>query len=329
MEAARGPRAGIQSWAGYAIGLACLVWVFHDVAPGEVLAGFAGLRWDLVALAIVADIASYAVQGTRWTLLLRPIAPLSVVRATQAIYAGLFTNEVIPLRVGEVLRAFLASQWLKIPVSVVASSIAAERFLDGIWLALTAGLLVLVVPLPRYLVGAEEILAAVIFAGILVFLWILRRRACESGPAPRGGRLMQLLDQFASALRIMGGSRTFYAAGAASALLLVLQVLAFWLVMEAYGLRLSVARGAAVLLILHLGTMVPGPPSNAGTYQFFTVVGLTIFGVDKTAATGFSLVVFLLLTIPLWLLGLLAFGKAGLDPRHIRKEVMGIVRRQP
>jgi hypothetical protein len=55
-----------------------------------------------------------------------------------------------------------------------------------------------------------------------------------------------------------------------------------------------------------------------GTYQFFTVLGLTQFAVDKTTATGFSVVVFLILTVPLWVIGILAFGRAGLSLHQVR-----------
>jgi uncharacterized membrane protein YbhN (UPF0104 family) len=111
-----------------------------------------------------------------------------------------------------------------------------------------------------------------------------------------------------------------------SGFLLVLQILSFWLVMEAYGLSLSIWHGAAVFLIVHLGTMVPGAPSNIGTYQFFTVLGLMLFDTDKTVASGFSVVVFLILTIPLWIIGLFAFGRAGLSLRTVREEVASLAK---
>jgi glycosyltransferase 2 family protein len=97
--------------------------------------------------------------------------------------------------------------------------------------------------------------------------------------------------------------------------------------MRGYGLDLSVWHGFAVVLIVHVGTMLPGAPSNLGTYQFFTVVGLTQFGVDKTLAGGFSMVVFLILTIPLWALGFVAFGRSGLIWHQIRTQ-MGIDAKQ-
>ena len=94
--------------------------------------------------------------------------------------------------------------------------------------------------------------------------------------------------------------------------------------MQAYGLKLSFWHGAAVFLIVHIGTMIPGAPSNVGTYQFFTVVGLSLFGIEKTLATSFSVVVFLILTIPLWGIGLLAFSRLGMSLKKIRMEISSV-----
>jgi hypothetical protein len=137
-----------------------------------------------------------------------------------------------------------------------------------------------------------------------------------------------VIEQVAEALRSMGGARSIYGAAGLSGLLLAAQILSFWLVMTAYGLRLSLWHGAAVFLIVHLGTMVPGAPSNIGTYQFFTVLGLMLFDVDKTVASGFSVVVFLILTIPLWAIGLVAFGRAGLTLQAVREEAAKTTKRR-
>jgi hypothetical protein len=179
-------------------------------------------------------------------------------------------------------------------------------------------------------VDAEGALALVVFAAAALFVYLVVRKerqieavdaGAETARRPGwGGRLAGVVEHVAVALRSIGGAPSFYAATALSGLLLVLQVGSFWLVMEAYGMKLSMWHGAAVLLILHLGTMAPGAPSNVGTYQFFTVLGLMLFGVDKTVASGFSVVVFLILTIPLWIVGLMAFGRAGLHLGMVRDE---------
>jgi uncharacterized protein (TIRG00374 family) len=325
---------GAKIAASYALAAAALAWVFHDVDAAELLRVVAAIRWDWVAAAIVLDVASYVCQGWRWSLLLHPAGRISAWKATQAIYAGLFANEILPLRAGELLRIYLVRRWLGGSLSAVVSSVLVERFFDAVWLGVAAGVTVLFVPLPRYLLNAEEILAAIVFCATAVFVYLVVRRersapAGDFDPARGTGLLSGLtpvLCKLASGLRRIGRSRYLYGSFLLSGLLLLSQIAAFWLVMWAYDLRLSFWQGAAALLIVHLGTVVPGPPSNVGTYQFFVVAGLTLLGVEKTAAAGFSVVVFVVLTTPLWVLGLVAVGRAGLGWKGLRAESYTLVR---
>src|SRR3954467_15366693 len=86
------------------VSLGCLIWTLRDAKLGELRDDLATMNWWWVALAVIADIGVYAQHGLRWSLLLRPVFPLRFWRAVQAIYIGLFANEVLPFRAGEVLR---------------------------------------------------------------------------------------------------------------------------------------------------------------------------------------------------------------------------------
>jgi glycosyltransferase 2 family protein len=317
-DAAPPARAGGARWriaAGWLVAAVALAWVFHDVRLADLRSAARPLRWDLVALAVACDIASYACQGLRWSLLLRPVGRLPVTRTTQAIYIGLFTNEILPLRAGEVVRAFLAARRLGTGAGAVLPSMVVERLFDGVWTALAIGVTAIFVPLPPDLVKGEEVLGAAVAVGALVFLYLVINRA-------RHGEMHGRLGRLAAGIGAIGVTPGVAGAFIASGLVLLLQILAFWLVMRAAGLALSPWAGAAVLLVVHLGTALPNAPSNVGTYQFFTVVGLALFGVGKAVATGFSVIVFLILTIPLWLLGMLALGTTGMSLGRIRREAL-------
>lgn len=307
---------------GYAVAAVCLAWVFHDVRAGGIFKAVGNMQWKWVAVAVAFDVGGYFCQGKRWALLLRHCGPISARRATQAIYAGLFVNEILPLRAGEAVRSWLVAKWLKTSFTSVFSSLLVERFLDAIWLALAAGITVWLVPLPGYLVDAEGILTALVIAGAALFL-IAVLRGGRTGKETRSAGPRRHLGDLAAGIASIGRSRLLYASFGISALMLASQVASYWLVMRAYGLNLSPWHGAAVFLIVRLGTIIPAAPSNIGTYQFFTVAGLAIFGVDKTLATGFSIVVFLILTVPLWAIGIFAFARAGLSLGDVRAGKFG------
>ena len=316
---------------GYLFAGAGLLWVLHDINLAQLPGYLARINWRWVALAIVCDVAGYVCQGVRWQLLLQPLGrKFSWLRATQAVYAGLFINEILPLRVGELVRAWLVARWLSVSPASIIPSMVAERLLDAVCLLAGIGLLAVFMSLPQDLVLASHWIGVSVLVSascLIVFFIVCRRITRSEGIRGRldqwepGSALLSLIESLTEGLREIGLSRAFYFSLLISLLFLVLQGLAFWLVMLAYELPFSWQIGLAVFLIVHVGTIIPNAPANIGSYQFFCVVGLMLFGVDKTLATGFSLVVFILLTVPLLVIGLLALGQSGKTLQFIQQEV--------
>ncbi len=314
---------------GYVLAAAGLVWVFHDIQPGRLFADVSRIRWGLVVLGIACDVLSYVCGGVRWHLLLKPLGRVSILRTTQAIYAGLFINELLPMRIGEPSRAFLVSRWIPAPFVRVIPSMALERLFEGIWLATGIGLTAMLVPLPANLVRSADILGISVLVLTAVFVLFVFRTP-KTPPAPQEGRsrsrgwigsLRTAFRGLGKGFREIGLTPNTYLAFGVSLGLFTFQAFSFWLILVGYGIGMSLWVGAAVFLIVAFGTALPNAPANVGSYQFFCVLGLTLFGVDKTVATGFSVVVFILLTVPLLLLGALALGRSGTTLSSLRKDL--------
>jgi len=322
----------LRNWryaVGWLLAAAGLVWVLHDVHLSRLARQLAGIDWRLVALAMVCDVLSYLVQAVRWQLLLEPVGKINLLQAMQAIYAGLFTNEVLPMRPGEFVRSYIASRWMGAGFVTILPSIILERLFDGVWIATGIGLAAIFAPLPEDLIEAGETFGAVVALFVVLFIYLVLRRPRRGGrPADRGmprwkplRAIAGLFRRLSEGLREASRTKEFYLAFALSLPFLALQAITLWLIMLGYGLRLSFWVGVAVYVIVSLGTALPNTPANVGSYQFFAVLGLTLFGVDKTSATGFSLVAFTLLSLPLLIIGFLALSRSGMSLAAIREEL--------
>jgi uncharacterized protein (TIRG00374 family) len=322
---------------GWLLAAAGLIWVLHDIHLSRLPGQLAGIDWRWVALAMVCDVLSYLVQAVRWRLLLEPVGKIGLLQAMQAVYAGLFTNEVLPMRPGEFVRSYIASQWMGASFITILPSIILERLFDGVWIAMGIGLAVIFAPLPEDLIEAEETFGVIIalFVASFIYLVLRRPRSRRNGrPADRGllkwkppRAIAGLFTRLGEGLRETSRTKEFYLAFILSLPFLALQAITLWLIMLGYGLRLSFWVGVAVYVIVGLGTAIPNTPANVGSYQFFTVLGLTLFGVDKTSATGFSLVAFTLLALPLLVIGFLALSRSGMSLAAIRAELRRSERR--
>ncbi len=316
----------LRTAAGWVLAAAGLLWVFHDVDARALLRSLTAIAPGWAVLGILFDVFSYATAGERWRLLLKSRGRVSALKTTQAIYAGLFLNEVLPMRVGEVARAFLVSRWLRRGVVEIVPSMALERLFEGLWLTAGLGVTALLAPLPRSLVRAGDIMGILVLALTGGFLFLALTEGRSAGP--RGGRrrprwkplrtALESLSRLAEGFRSIGISRAFFGAFVATFFVFAFQAASFWFIMKAAGLHRSFWVGAAVFLIIHFGTALPNAPANVGTYQFFCAAGLVLFGVDKTTAAAFSIIVFILLTAPLWVIGFFALGRSGMTLGDLR-----------
>ncbi len=285
---------------GYAVSIACMVMVYRGFNWEEQLPRIRQTPLAYVLAAVICDIAVYCVQGWRWNELLIPVGKLPVWRSMQAIYIGLFANEVLPLRPGEVIRSFLQARWSGVPFTVVLSSVVIERLFDGVWLIGGFFVTSLFVELPPVLVYGSRILGVILLIlGALLAFAVFRREQAEKWLNPK-------LRHHLNALESMGRGQSFYRAFFISFLYLALQVGPIYFIQRGFGLDLGFAACAAILVILRIGSVPPQAPGNVGSFQAFAILGTMLFGVDRQAATGYATLLFIVITVPLWVVGFVA-----------------------
>ncbi|MBI4904436.1 MAG: flippase-like domain-containing protein [Acidobacteria bacterium] len=320
-------RNRIPSWLGpaliYALSVGCLIWVYRDFDWKNELPRVKQIHWAWVVLAVASDILVYVLQSWRWRILLTPVCDAPLLRTMQAVYIGLFANEVLPLRSGEAIRCYLQAKWTGISFPVAVSSALIERFFDGVWLIL--GFLVTTFFLPvqgRMKYGAGVLAVLVAMLALLLLYAVHRRDAAQDWLARY--RWLSVLRHLVEGLHHMGQSRTFYLSAAVSFLYLAMQMVPIYAMMRGYDLdHLTFAHAGAVLVILRLGTVVPGPPGNIGLFNVFALGAFRVIGVDRQTAKGLSGVMFFVITVPLIIAGIIAVASAGVTLRDLQKKARG------
>jgi uncharacterized protein (TIRG00374 family) len=254
------------------VSVACLAWALHGVSWHELWEEIRALDWRWVALGVITEVLTYVIQGWRWSLLLRPVAPVSTPLASRAIFVGLFVNEVLPLRAGELIRCFLLTRWSEIPISVTLASALIERIFDGV--ALMVGVFFSFRYLKQFplthgqarvlgIIADSSIFLAVLIvicAALLAIAMYWREQALDR---LLDARLFSWAHVFIEDLHRIGHSRYLYFSALVSVPYLVIQVVPIFAVMQAYGLDEASWKGAAALMVLlRLGSTAPQAPGN-------------------------------------------------------------------
>jgi uncharacterized protein (TIRG00374 family) len=313
----------IPSWLpqvlGYCLSAGCLMWVLHGYPVKEdLIPAIKDLDWKWVTLAVISDLAVYVAHGWRWTTLLSPVIRLRFWRTVQAIYIGLFANEVLPLRTGELIRCYLLAHWNDLRLSLSFASAAVERLIDGFWMI--AAFLVtvsFVKGVPPDLVLLVKALGVLLIVGAVVLIWVVMRKQ-EAHAAMKESRWSATLRHVIEGLHLMGNPRTLAITAAISLLYFVLQAFSVYALMKAYRMDLSFLVAGGILTILRLWTVVPNAPGNLGLINAACVAAMRLFDVETNDAKTFSIILFGALTVPLLIGGAIAVALTGLNISELR-----------
>jgi len=317
LTGARPSRRRLPNWLAhalaYSVSAACLVWVLRGYPLSELRSDIASLDWRWVTVAVLADLATYVAHGWRWNVLLRPVIRLRLWRTVQAVFIGLFANDILPLRAGELIRVYLLSYWNDIWLSICLASAAVERLIDGLWMLIAFVVTATLVPhIPRDITVLVQIMAVVLIASCVVLVWIVGHRQ-QAHAAIRESKWGAALRHVVEGLHLMGSPAVMTRTALISAFYLALQFFSVYALMKAFLLDLSFWQAAGVLTIVRLGTVVPNAPGNVGLFQAACVVALRLFDVEPDVAKGFSMVMFGVLTIPLLVGGAVAMALTDLN----------------
>lgn len=313
---------------GGLIAMACLFWVFHGISFSALAGQIKQTSISLVILGVFVDISAYFWQALRWNVLLKAIKPVSYRSTLRSLYTGVFLNIFVPLRFGELARVYVATRSMaQVPYAQGLATLGVEYAMDGFWLAVALGAALCFVPLPEHLRFSALIFGTILLIGLTAAFIFVRFSRGLSNPVLPVGRLAFVnhlkigLSNALMVLRTICATPQSLFALLISGLVLASRIAAFIIIMRACHIPLGIGAAAAVLLIKYVGLIIPNAPSNIGGYQFFIVYGLMLFGIEKTAAAGFAMVIFTVLLIAQAALGSIAFASSGYSFTQIR---MGI-----
>jgi uncharacterized protein (TIRG00374 family) len=316
-------RRKLPSWLpqalGYSISIACLIWVLHGYPIAELLPTIRSLDWRWVVLAVVADLSVYVVHAWRWNTLLGPVVELKLWRTVQSIYIGLFANEILPLRTGELIRCYLLAHWNDMRVSLGFASAAVERLIDGFWM-LAAFLVTasVVRGMPRDLDILVRGLGVLMVLGALALAWVVMHKQ-HAHAIVKESRWAATLRHVIEGLHLMGNVSTLGKTILISLLYLAVQALFVYFLMKAYGLDLSFWAAGGVLTIVRFATVIPNAPGNLGLANLAVVIALGLFDVEKDDAKTFSFIIFAAQNLPLLLGGAVAVALTGVNITELRE----------
>lgn len=263
-------------------------------------------------LGIASYLAGHVVRGLRCRLLVRRTASLSLPTASNIVVVGYASNNVLPARLGEFVRAGMLAERTGMPLVQSLAVTFIERVLDGLAIL---GLLVLgtasgeapgwIRDLVRIALAVFGAATVVIFAGAHspgLIVSTASRLGHKLGPRAHD-RVVSLATSITNAGACLRDPRDAVLLVIYSVVVWSLEAGLFVALLPVFGIPHSLRDGVVAMCVTNLGLLIPSSPGFIGPFHFFCSRAVMAHGVAEPVALAYATLVHLAFFVPVTLWG--------------------------
>jgi uncharacterized protein (TIRG00374 family) len=318
-------------WLGLLISAAFIALAIRGQDLGQVRDSLRAADYRYLPLALMLYFAGVLVRTLRWRYLLAPVRRLRARDLFSIVVIGYMANNILPWRIGEVVRGYVLRQREGIPTSASLATIAVERIFDGLTMLTFLLLASLVIPLDAEIKRLAFVAALVFAVAILALIVIVasdRLRArllaliTKPLPAAIGSRLTALVESFVGGLHILRSFNDLILVASCSLLAWGLESSMYLVIARGFGLDLGVAGTLMTTAVANLATLIPSTPGYIGVFESGVVLVVNgLLGVAREVALSYAIVVHAALYFPITLWGLYYWARTHLSFSTVRSDV--------
>ncbi len=275
------------------------------------------MRW--IAATLAAMLLAHASRALRWRAMLRSMQRVGAAHAFEAVMIGYGLNQILP-RAGELLRPWVLAKRERLPASTLLATVAVERVIDVLTLALSLLIAPLIVghkftdavvaiftaessaaragSLEEVMLRLVVPMLAAVVVGLLLFFTRrgMRLTTALAGRLPGrwGERGKSMVERFAAGLHVVRTSGQVEAIAIYTLLVWIgygLMVYFPLLALRSDAFGLTPADAYVLMAIITVGRSIAPTPGAVGVYHYFSIQAMmAMFGTQATDAAAVAVI---------------------------------------
>jgi uncharacterized protein (TIRG00374 family) len=310
-----------------------MVIIFRNIEFSELAVALKGANYWWILPNIFFVVFAMFQRAERWKFMLFPIARVPYKKLLSSTCIGFMANNVLPLRLGEFVRAYsLSRNNNKITKSASLATIFVERMVfDLLALLMILAVIVWLIPTKfddKFKLGAALSLLIAIFGLIFAIVIVLKPEG--SGKLlskylfflPERGKeiISKTVIKFSKGLLFLKNwKHTVWVSGHTVFLWLCMGISNIF-ILYAFGFDLPIFASYILLVVVSISILIPSSPGFIGVYHAGVVWTLRYFNIETTEAVSCALVLHAAQFIPITLMGFYYVWKEGLSLKQLEQE---------
>jgi len=302
----------IRIVAGLLISLVFLWLAFRKSDLSQVWGILKTMRIDLIIVVFVISVLSLMLRSLRWKTLGKEYHNVSWKNCFEATSIGLMLNNFVPFRGGDLFQGYFLAKKSGLPKSYTMATVFLERIIDFFppLIMIVAGSFFVVLP-EQIKLSRIFLLLFILFA--LIYLFISQRKRFINiiqnfMHHKHSERIDRFLDNLAKAILFIKDRQVITQSVPLTLLnWFVLTSVTTFLTLKAVGIQLNFLAVFLVLGISIMSVAIPSSPGFVGTWEFFTMLALSIFKIDRDRALSYAVISHFMALLPATIFGLYYF----------------------
>jgi uncharacterized protein (TIRG00374 family) len=295
-----------------------LVYAFRQFNWTEFINLLQGVNYWYLLAAVALQLGTVWVRALRWKWLLAPIKNVSTKLLFDATMIGYFGNNVLPLRMGELLRAYVVSNNSSISTLKVIGTLIVDRILDLLAVVILAIFFLFfseLIVIPKWIIAFSIILVLVVFMVVLIIGsknpdWKSIKKRYKIYQTKVGSKLYGFITNIISGISVLNKAPNKIGIYGVIVLLWTMYYISFILIIIGVNLELNLMNAGVLFVLLTLTISIPAAPGYIGTYHATCVAVLTnIYNISLNASQTFAVLSHAVIFIPFVLIGATIFLK--------------------
>ena len=317
-------------WIGLTISVLFLGLLFWQIDFSQMVEHLREANYVYLLPGVVLYFAIAVVFRTiRWRLLLAPMKRIGTGRLFPVVIVGYMANNVLPVRMGEIVRSYYLGQREEVSKSATLATIAVERIMDGVVLLFLLAAASVFLPLgliegvaedtgiPWQLMVAGTTIPFLGAMGLVWFTanhprWLLVTVRWTTAPLPMRLQAVvrEVVEKGIDGLEALKDSKRLSMLFVLSLPVWFGEVAMYYVIGHSFDLApalggpgMMIVAMIAVTAISNLATALPSSQGAIGPFELFATSALVVLGVEGTIAAAYAIVLHAALLIPITLAG--------------------------
>jgi hypothetical protein len=287
---------------GILISIISIVLVYlsvREIKLHDVFLALKKIQFSYVIFFILLVILMQWLRSYRWGVILQPMEKIDQLSLFSVTSVGFLAIALIPARIGELARPYLIAKRSTIKMSSALGTILVERVLDGFSVLTIAVIVLLNTDLPSLMIISSILffsLTVAIFCCILGLIWRREKainiinKILSKFPGKFAHKIDDIIHHFIDGFQVITDIKLLLYLFFLSALVWLVDVLAIYILLLAFGFTLPIMASFVVMIILIVGIAIPTAPGYIGNWHLACVLGLSFFSLAEAEALSFAVV---------------------------------------